>query len=200
MRKLSYCTVCFGSEKCDFESNRGQNMRLDSACRMAGTGRVHFQQVQKEVSRIPCPQSVNKRSVNAMRWISQCLHAVKAHLQCAKTAKPLNVKTPPGFDSYQVIPIYLGYKGELRTDNLRLELSYSARDGIFVNIKSLAPWKVFFEYADGNCMINDEAAQYSDLLASLNQLRENEKEQDDLEVYKRLEEIVLTNFANRKRT
>lgn len=135
-----------------------------------------------------------------MRWIFQWFHAVKARLRCAKSAKPLDVETPPGFDSYQVSPIYLGYKGELRTGNLRLELSYSARDGIFVSIKSLAPWKVFFEYADGSCMINDESAQYSDLLASLNQLRENEKERDDLEVYKRLEEIVLTDFANRKLT
>lgn len=49
-------------------------------------------------------------------------------------------------------------------------------------------------------MINDEAAQYSNLLASLNQLRESEKEWNALEVYKRLEEIVLTDFANRKRT
>ncbi len=135
-----------------------------------------------------------------MRWIFQWFHAVKAYLRCAKSAKPLDVETPPGFDSYQVIPIYLGYKGELRTGNLRLELSYSARDGIFVNIKSLAPWKVFFEYADGSCVINDESAQYSDLLASLNQLRKSEKEWSDLEVYKRLEEIVLTDFANRKRT
>lgn len=135
-----------------------------------------------------------------MRWIFKRLHAIKAHLRCAKPAKPLDVETPPDFDSYQVSPIYLGYKGELRTGNLRLELSYSARDGIFVSIKSLAPWKVFFEYADGSCMINDESSQYSDLLASLNRLRKNERERGDLEVYKRLEEIVLTDFANRKRT
>ena len=31
-------------------------------------------------------------------------------------------------------------------------------------------------------------------------LRESEKEWNDLEVYKRLEKIVLTDFANRKRT
>lgn len=135
-----------------------------------------------------------------MRWIFKWFHAFKAHLRCAKSAKLLDVETPPGFDSYQVSPIYLGYKGELRAGSLRLELSYSARDGIFVNIKSLAPWKVFFEYADGGCMINDEAAQYSNLLASLNHLRESEKEWNALEVYKRLEEIVLTDFANRKRT
>lgn len=49
-------------------------------------------------------------------------------------------------------------------------------------------------------MINDKAERYSDLLASLNQLRESEKEWNALEVYKRLEEIVLTDFANRKRT
>jgi len=133
-----------------------------------------------------------------MRWIFKWFHAFKAHLRCAKSAKLLDVETPPGFDSYQVSPIYLGYKGELRAGSLRLELSYSARDGIFVNIKSLAPWKVFFEYADGGCMINDEAAQYSNLLASLNQLRESEKEWNALEVYKRLEEIVLRDFANRK--
>lgn len=133
-----------------------------------------------------------------MRWIFKWFHAFKAHLRCAKSAKLLDVPTPPGFDSYQVSPIYLGYKGELRVGSLRLELSYSARDGIFVNIKSLAPWKVFFEYADGGCMINDEAAQYSNLLASLNQLRESEKEWNALEVYKRLEEIVLRDFANRK--
>lgn len=133
-----------------------------------------------------------------MRWIFKWFHAFKAHLRCARSAKLLDVETPPGFDSYQVSPIYLGYKGELRVGSLRLELSYSARDGIFVNIKSLAPWKVFFEYADGGCMINDEAAQYSNLLASLNQLRESEKEWNALEVYKRLEEIVLRDFANRK--
>lgn len=133
-----------------------------------------------------------------MRWIFKWFHAFKAHLRCAKSAKLLDVPTPPGFDSYQVSPIYLGYKGELRVGSLRLELSYSARDGIFVNIKSLAPWKVFFEYADGGCMINDEAAQYSNLLASPNQLRESEKEWNALEVYKRLEEIVLRDFANRK--
>lgn len=133
-----------------------------------------------------------------MRWIFKWFHAVKAHLPCAKSAKLLDVETPPGFDSYQVSPIYLGYKGELRTGNLRLELSYSARDGIFVSIKSLAPWKVFFEYADGSYMINDKTERYSDLLASLNQLRESEKERNDLEVYKRLEEIVLRDFANRK--
>ncbi len=111
-----------------------------------------------------------------MRWIFKWFHAFKAHLRCAKSAKLLDVAIPPGFDSYQVSPIYLGYKGELRAGSLRLELAFSARDGIFVNIKSLAPWKVFFEYADGSCMINDEAAQYSNLLASLNQLRESEKE------------------------
>lgn len=135
-----------------------------------------------------------------MRWIFKWFHAFKAHLRCAKSAKLLDVATPPGFDSYQVSPIYLGYKGELRAGSLRLELAFSARDGIFVNIKSLAPWKVFFEYADGSCMINDESAQYSNLLASLNQLRESEKEWNALEVYKRLEKIVLTDFANRKRT
>ena len=135
-----------------------------------------------------------------MRWIFKWFHAFKAHLRCAKSAKLLDVPTPPGFDSYQVSPIYLGYKGELRAGSLRLELAFSARDGIFVNIKSLAPWKVFFEYADGIYMINDKAERYSDLLASLNQLRESEKERNDLEVYKRLEKIVLTDFANRKRT
>ena len=54
VRELPRCTMCLDRESRRLESNRSQNVRLDSACRVAGTGRVHFQQVRKEVNR-PLP-------------------------------------------------------------------------------------------------------------------------------------------------
>lgn len=123
-----------------------------------------------------------------MKCIFKRLRSVRLRPSCAGSAKLPVI--PSGFDSYDVKPVSLGFKGRLRASNLDLQFSYSIRDGIFVNIKSVSPWKVLFEYADGSCLMNSTAQRYSELLAALKQLQETESKLDYPEVYTRLERII----------
>lgn len=95
---------------------------------------------------------------------------------------------------YQVKEIHLGFEGNLEEirGNLQIVLSYTVRDGIFLNIKRTKPWQVLFEYSDGahftNCTSADEFAQ---MIRSLESLRQRNHQDHDCDIYAQLERIVL---------
>ena len=95
----------------------------------------------------------------------------------------------------RVKAIHCGFEGEWSAHNIEIHLSYSIRDGVNVNIKRLAPWRVLLEYSDGSAVINNEKPKYAQMLAELNALRENAPHLSEREAFQRLEEIVLAHSA-----
>lgn len=124
---------------------------------------------------------------------------MKRLLKWLRSIKPRPTRiappVPSGFDAYEVTPISLGLEGKLRAANLELRFSCSARDGIFVQLKSTSPWRFLFEYADGGYLINDDTHSYSEWLTALNQLRESAQKLDYTETYQQLERIVQKQSA-----
>lgn len=100
---------------------------------------------------------------------------------------------------YSYESLYLGAKGtaKFHSQNLFLQMSYSVRDGILINIKNNKPYKVLFDYIDGRYLINDyNDEEYKSLVESLVVLNEKTEKQDYVQFYDELEKIVY-DFAMR---
>lgn len=133
-----------------------------------------------------------------MKW----LRAIKAWFGCIDSSAQGNGIAPftadqlaaLGIDEYHVKEISLGYSGELHAGSLEICFSYSVRDGVFVNIKTVSKWRILFEFCDGNSLINDDREKYTNLLAKLKRLREIQGELDYREAYEQLQQIVIEPF------
>lgn len=93
---------------------------------------------------------------------------------------------------YQVKETYLGFEGildEIR-GKLQIILSYTVRDGIFVNMKRTEPWQVLFEYSDGAYFTNC-TNEFAHMIQSLENLRQRNCQEDNCDTYAQLEMIVL---------
>ncbi|MCR5602623.1 MAG: hypothetical protein K6G27_02840 [Lachnospiraceae bacterium] len=102
---------------------------------------------------------------------------------------------------YSCNEIYLGWKGKLKySDTYDFEWSASERDGIFVKIKRIDPWRVFFEYSDGGCVIYDDEAlgiemNLRKVQAELDILRKRKDASVKIK-YKEMESIIYNNMAD----
>ena len=80
-------------------------------------------------------------------------------------------------------------------DSILIEWSDSYRDGIFVKVKRVKPWRIMFEYCDGAHFINDDRDSVRNCLTALTddleELRNEHKTNKRLNVYDRLEGVVL---------
>lgn len=95
---------------------------------------------------------------------------------------------------YQVKEVYLGFEGSLDSidGNMRIILSYTVRDGVFLNIKTLNPWKVLFEYADGAYFSTGaNSNEFDGIVEALQNLQSANDTANEHEVYVQMEKIVL---------
>ncbi len=102
---------------------------------------------------------------------------------------------------YSCEELHLGWKGKLiHSGQYDLEWSASNRDGIWVKMKRKDPWRVFFEYADGGCVIfGDEILGLKkglcEIQGSLDTLR-GEKHINTRGKFKKLERIIYDNISD----
>jgi len=101
--------------------------------------------------------------------------------------------------NYSYSQVYLGAKGivHIYPQNLVLSMSYSAKDGIFVNIKKNRPYHVLFDYVDGAYYINDDRYEEYEHLAKLLFTLKNEiSSHHHTEVYENLEATMFDFITN----
>lgn len=94
---------------------------------------------------------------------------------------------------YQVKKTHLGFEGTLDSvdGNIRIILSYTVRDGIFVNIKTLNPWQVLFEYTDGAYFSTTlDSNEFDGIIEALKDLQTLTHRSNCHEVYLQMEKIV----------
>ncbi len=98
---------------------------------------------------------------------------------------------------YTCEEIYLGEKGRLVSPdgNIIAEWSYTQRDGISTQIKRKKPYKILFEYFEGNYFINDDresvCKSLTELKDNLEMLRNEIKANNHVNSYNRVESIIL---------
>lgn len=95
-----------------------------------------------------------------------------------------------GFDC-KIERLSIGLAGRLSNQDrcMHIFLTSTVRDGIFVNIKTTAPWNVMFEYSNGVYFVNDSPREkYAVLINSLQilQCEFDEKRYDYERVFARL--------------
>lgn len=127
-----------------------------------------------------------------MGWNSKLLKIIQTWFGCTdNNAQHAFMKL--GFN-YHLKETHLGFEGNLDAvnANIKIVLSYTVRDGIFVNIKVLNPWKVLFEYVDGAYFVNDQNAERFDkIIKSLKDLQTQNDQGNYRRIYAQMETIVL---------
>ena len=104
---------------------------------------------------------------------------MRTWFKCIKRSKPSkSIRTSPFIGlkccDYLYSGVYLGARGtvKLYPEDIVLQMSYSEKDGILVNIKRRNPYRILFDYVDGAYYINDENVQgYHHLVESLSVLK-----------------------------
>ena len=102
---------------------------------------------------------------------------------------------------YTCKEVYLGKEGTLLSPdgNIIIKWFYTERDGMFVQINRRKPYKIMFEYADGNYFINDDREDIRQSMTALKddleRLREEMKSHRRIDPYGRMESIVSAAFA-----
>ena len=95
--------------------------------------------------------------------------------------------------------VYLGGEGEITSPdgNVVIAWTYTQRDGVFVHIKRKHPWRIIFDYCDGNCMCNNDQKIFESLIEalerSLNNLQKKivkDNHLDILDIYDKLECLI----------
>lgn len=131
-----------------------------------------------------------------MAWNSKLLKTITTWFGCTDDAKGNTKYTfaKLGFH-YQVKKAHLGFEGTLDSvdKNTRIVLSYTVHDGIFVNIKTLNPWQVLFEYADGGYFSTVSHSNELDrIIEALKNLQSQNYQLSYHEIYSQIERIILT--------
>lgn len=131
-----------------------------------------------------------------MAWNSKLLRIITTWFRCTDDAKDNSKYTfaKAGFH-YQVQKVHLGFEGTLNwvDKNTRIVLSYTVRDGIFVSIKTLNPWQVLFEYADGGYFSTvSNSNEFDRIIEALKDLQSLNYQLSYHEVYSQIERIILT--------
>lgn len=102
---------------------------------------------------------------------------------------------------YNCEEVYLGKEGMLISPNgnIIINWSYTERDGIFIQIKRTKPYKIMFEYADGNYLLNDDRENLrqsmTELKDDLERLRDEIKSNRRINPYDRMKGIISTALA-----
>lgn len=139
-----------------------------------------------------------------MEWNSKLLKTIQIWFGCTNRANrdaQLAFKKT-GF-AYQIKETNLGFEGSLDEigGNIKIVLSYTVRDGMFVNIKVLNPWKIIFEYSDGAYFVNDpNVKRYDKLIKALKNLQASKDKGNYCRIYAQLELIVLEHLQNLQHT
>lgn len=102
---------------------------------------------------------------------------------------------------YTCEKVYLGKKGKLVSPDCNniAEWFYTERDGIFTQIKRKKPYKILFEYSEGNYFINDDrenvCKSLTELKDNLDRLRNERKANNHVNAYSRVESIISQTLA-----
>ena len=92
--------------------------------------------------------------------------------------------------------ISFGKEGRLITPdgNIVIKWSYTYRDGLSTQVKRLEPYRILFDYYEGNCFINDDKMSvtycFSKLRDRLESLRNQMKASPLINTYDILEDII----------
>lgn len=106
---------------------------------------------------------------------------------------------------YTCEKVYLGKKGRLvfPDGNNIAEWFYTERDGIFTQIKCKKPYKILFEYSEGNYFINDDRESVfnslTELKDNLERLRNELKANKHVNAYSRVESIISQTIVRSNR-
>ena len=102
---------------------------------------------------------------------------------------------------YTCEEVYLGKKGALTSPNGNwiVQWFYTERDGMFIQIKQKRPYKIMFEYSDGNCFLNDDRESIrqnmTEMKDNLERLRDEMESNSHINPYNRKEGVISTALA-----
>ena len=102
---------------------------------------------------------------------------------------------------YTCEEVYLGKKGVLISPNgnIIVKWFYTERDGMFIQIKRKRPYKIMFEYSDGNYFLNDDREiirqNITELKNNLERLRDEMESNSHINPYNRMEGVISTALA-----
>ena len=100
---------------------------------------------------------------------------------------------------YSYSEIYLGAQSvvNINSHDLVLQMSYSVKDGILINIKKKRPHRLLFDYVDGAYYINDDSnREYDHLVELLSVLKKQRRNSNYTVIYEKLEAIMFDFVTN----